>query len=166
MIEIILIMITLFSILNMARFTRNEPKNAPIHWLKIPVGEVEAVTIEHVLVGTAKDFSEVMKYAVPQNMLLHRPDTVIAKILTTIDGKLGDKGEFLMLQSSAVNDLLGLMEEWQGLSKTKQWTCDEVDQFDAWKGQTGSKHGPKTIQIQHVPLHQDGSRTAYDVVEA
>ena len=151
----------------MARFTRNEPKNAPIHWLKIPVGGIVNVTIEHVLVGTAKDFAEVMKYSLPNNMLEHRPNTVVAKVLTTIDGKLGgEKGEFLILQSSAVNDLLGLMEEWQSLSKTAKWECTEVDQFDAWKGPTGSKKGPKEIQIQHVALHSDGSRTAYDVVEA
>ncbi|MHA1170311.1 MAG: hypothetical protein ACTSRU_20990, partial [Candidatus Hodarchaeales archaeon] len=120
----IMIMITLFAIANMARFTRNEPKNAPIHWLKIPVGGIVEVTIEHVLVGTARDFAEVMKFALPKNMLEHRPDTIVAKVITTIDGKLGDeKGEFMILQSSAVNDLLGLMEEWQKLSKAAKWEC-------------------------------------------
>ncbi|MHA1170308.1 MAG: hypothetical protein ACTSRU_20975, partial [Candidatus Hodarchaeales archaeon] len=106
-------------------------------------------------------------FALPKNMLEHRPDTIVAKVITTIDGQLGDeKCEFMILQSSAVNDLLGLMEEWQKLSKAAKWECKEIDQFDAWSGPTASNKGPKKIQMQHVQMFSDGSRTAYDVVEA
>tara|TARA_B100001029_G_C15043861_1_gene445637 strand:+ start:1374 stop:1883 length:510 start_codon:yes stop_codon:yes gene_type:complete len=164
----IIILITIFALVNMARFTRNEPPNAPIHWLKIPIGDSIDMTIEHVLVGTAKDFSEVLKLAIPNNMLEHRPDTVIAKILldqqiTLPDGKI--IGELLMLQSSAVNDLLGLMEEWQKDSKTKKWNCKETDEFDSWNGPAGSKNKTRKLIVSHFPLHSNGSRTSYEVLE-
>lgn len=164
---ILIIMIALIASLNLARFTRSEPPNAPIHWLKINVGDALNLNIHHVLIGTAIDFSEVLKLAVPRNMIENRPNSIVAKIMleekiTTPNGNQVD--EILMLQSSAVNDLLGILEvREKARKKAKKWVCEEVNQFDSWT--CSDNDSSMEIIASHLPLNTAGSRTAYEVLE-
>lgn len=168
---ILIIMIALIASLNLARFTPSEPSNAPIHWLKINVGDALNLKIHHVLVGTAQDFSEGLKLAVPRNMLQNRPNSVVAKVMleekyTTPDGYVTD--EILILQSSAVNDLLTiLMSKEKARKKADRWTCEEAEldgtksEYDSWVPEADYME----IIVSHLPLNTAGSRTAYEVLE-
>lgn len=164
---ILIIMIALIASLNLARFTRSEPPNAPIHWLKISLGDARSLNIHHVLIGTAIDFSEVLKLAVPRNMIENRPNSIVAKIMledkiTTPNGNQVD--EILMLQSSAVNDLLGILEgREKARKKVKKWVCEEVNQFDSWT--CSDNDSSMEISVAHLPLNSAGSRSAYEVLE-
>lgn len=156
------IMIALFIILNMARFTRTEPPNAPIHWLKVELGNSIRIPFSSIMVGIAKDFNESLKLALPQNMLEHRPNTVVAKITLPEAMMIGKQmvDEFMILQSSATNEILGLLEDWAKDKGNAKWKCEEVMQFDTW-----SSKNLRTIEITHEPVNTAGSRTAYGVVE-
>lgn len=169
---LILIMIALLGTLNLARFTPSEPSNAPIHWLKINVGDALNLKIHHVLVGTAKDFSEGLKLAVPRNMLEKRPNSVVAKVMleekyTTPDGYVTD--EILILQSSAVNDLLTiLIAKEKARKKADRWYVEDAEidgtksEYDSWQPETDTH---MEIIVSHLPLNTAGSRTAYEVLE-
>ena len=157
------VMIAIAAIVLLARFGPAPKTNAPIHWMKLQMGESVSMAIESVTVGLAQDFDAVQKVAIPASILEHRPETILARITFVDASWKHDCTEFLMLQKSGVNDLLHILDErsQKGVKKALKWTCVEDGCFDIWT----PIEGLINAEITHEPLNSQGSRSAYSVEE-
>ena len=150
----------------LARFGPAPKTNAPIHWLRLDLGDTVKMTIESITIGLAQDFDAVSKLAIPASILEHRPETILARIAFIGADWKHDCTEMLMLQKSGVNDLLHILDErsQKGVKKALKWTCTEAGCFDIWTPAEGPK-GVMPVAICHEPLNSAGSRSAYSVEE-
>lgn len=160
------VMMAVIAVMLLARFGPAPKTNAPIHWLKLQMTENVKMKIESVTVGLAQDFDAVAKIAVPNSILEHRPETILARIAISDADWKNDADDILVLQKSAVNDLLHILDEKaaKGVKKGEKWSCTEAGCFDIWTPISGMD-GVISVDICHAPLNSAGSRSAYTVEE-
>lgn len=160
------VMIAVAAIVLLARFGPAPKTNAPIHWLKLAMTENVTMKVESVVVGLAQDFDAVQKIAVPNSILEHRPESILARITISDASWKHDADDVLVLQKSAVNDLLYILDDKQqkGVKKAEKWSCTEDGCFDIWTPVSGPS-GVLSVDICHAPLNSQGSRSAYTVEE-
>ena len=160
------VVIAVLAVALLARFGPAPKTNAPIHWLRLEMGDSVKMTIESITIGLAQDFDAVSKLAIPASILEHRPETILARINFIGADWKHDATEMLMLQKSGCNDLLHILDErsQKGVKKAQKWTCVEDGCFDIWTPADGPK-GMLSVMIEHEPLNSQGSRSAYSVTE-
>jgi len=160
------VMIAVVAIMLLARFGPAPKTNAPIHWLKLAMTENVTMKVHSITVGLAQDFDSVAKVAIPNSILEHRPETILARMTIADASWKHDAEDVLVLQKSAVNDFLHILDEKsrKGVKKAEQWSCTEAGCFDIWTPVSGMD-GVLSVDICHAPLNSAGSRSAYTVEE-
>lgn len=160
------VMIAIAAIVLLARFGPAPKTNAPIHWLKLAMGDNVTMKVESITVGLAQDFDAVSKVSVPSSILEHRPETILARIAISGASWKHDADDVLVLQKSAVNDFLHILDDksGKGVKKAEKWSCTEAGCFDIWTPVSGMD-GVISVDICHAPLNSAGSRSAYTVEE-
>lgn len=160
------VMMAVIAVMLLARFGPAPKTNAPIHWLKLAMTENVKMDIHSITVGLAQDFDAVSKVAVPNSILEHRPESILARLTIANADWKHEARDILVLQKSAVNDLLHILNDKIGKSVKKdvKWSCTETGCFDIWTPVSGLD-GVITVDICHAPLNSQGSRSAYTVEE-